>query len=180
MDEEIARRIEEFKRRTIYRALDPATLASIPDDKLEQAVMDYVITKLEERGGQEAEVLASLSPGVRALYHTWLVDAEVCNGGFNQYYWNTEGRHADAAVEAFEFFGAIALAELMREANRVRARDQATMEKFRKRGTLEAFSESYEESSLEPETNRYFELNPSLAALRIAKIRAAPELFSGG
>ena len=79
----------------------------------------------------------------------------------------------------YDFFGATALASLMREANRVRERDKAAMEKHGRRGSLEAFSESYEESSLEPQTNRYFEINGSLPALRVAKIRAEPELFTG-
>jgi hypothetical protein len=42
MDPEIENAIEEFENRTIYRELNPEILASIPDDKLERAILDHV------------------------------------------------------------------------------------------------------------------------------------------
>jgi hypothetical protein len=49
-------------------------------------------------------ILAGYPPGVRALYVTWEVEAEVNNGGFHQYYWNTGDRYSEQAVDGFEFF----------------------------------------------------------------------------
>ena len=158
-DDAISKSIEEFNNRQIYRQLDPATLAAIPDDKLEMAVFDYALTKLEGNYEQETQVVAALPPGVRALYLTWVVESEVNNGGFDQYYGNTADRFSDQAVDAFEFFGATELASLMREANRVRADER--------------------QQKLGPLDDRYYELGDKLSALRIAKIRAQPELFSG-
>jgi hypothetical protein len=96
-----------------FRTLDPDTLAAVPDDKLEEAVFDYALTRLGGDFEREAEILATLPPGVRALYLTWQVEGEVNNGGFNQYYWNTDDRFSEQAVEAFEFFSATKHARLL-------------------------------------------------------------------
>ena len=171
--------LREFEHRKIHTTLSPETLASIPDDKLEQAIVDYAAAKLEGHDEDEARLVNDFPEGVRALYLTWVVEAEVENGGFNQYFWNTEGRFSEQAVRSFEFFGAVKHADLMREANGVRAKEASTIEKFKQKGTMEAFSESYEASQLGPLDERFYHLDEDLSRLRIAKIRANPILFSG-
>jgi hypothetical protein len=178
-DHSIKSALDEFDKRQIYRTLDPRTLASIPDNKLEQAIIDYAATKLEGHHEREAQMVATLAIGVRALYLTWVVEAEVNNGGFNQYYWNTEDQFADQAVGAFEFFSATKHAALMREANRVREDERRTMEKYKNRGTLDAFSDSYDESKLGPLDERFYKMDENLSALRIKKVHSEPNLFSG-
>ena len=48
---------------------------------MEQAIIDYVESKLDGHYDQEVEIVRGLSPGVRATYLTWVVEAEVNNGG---------------------------------------------------------------------------------------------------
>ena len=91
VDDSIQEALDDFENRKIYTSLDVETLRAIPDDKLEQAIVDYVIHQLES-GPDEDALLASLSKGNRALWLTWIVESEVNNGGFNQYYWNTKLR----------------------------------------------------------------------------------------
>jgi hypothetical protein len=179
MDESIEAAFEAFRNRTTYTSLDPETLASIPDDDLEQAVVDYIFSKLEDHYDQEEQIISALPAGARALYLTWIVEAEVNNGGFNQYYWNTGGCFAAEAVTAFRFFGAHEHAALMQEANAVRAAEADAISEFEEQGTLEAFSESYEVSKLGPLDERFYQLGEGLSTLRIAKIRELPEEFSG-
>jgi len=175
------RSVEAILNRTIYTSLDPQTLAAIPDEDLEQAVADYVFTKLKGLHSQEEEeqALSELSEGARALYYTWVVETEVNNGGFNQYYWNTGGKDATEAVDAFEFFGAKQHAALMREANELRAAEAEAIAEFEKLMTLEAFSETSKITKLGPLDDRFYQIEGGLSALRIAKIRKSPELFSG-
>lgn len=179
MDDRIKKSLDDFANRRIYRALSPQILASIPDDKVEQAVFDYAVTKLEGHYDDEANIANMLPPGVRALYVTWEVEAEVNNGGFHQYYWNTQDRYSREAVNGFEFFGAVKHAALMREANSVRAEEIDALAKFRKEDTSEAFAESSEASHLGPPDERFFALDESLSMLRVAKIRSMPAAFSG-
>jgi hypothetical protein len=178
-DDSIKESVDEFQNRQIHRRLDPSILASIPDDKVELAVIDYVHAKLRGRYEDEAKVLATLPAGIRALYVTWGVEAEVNNGGFNQYYWNSAGQFANDAVAAFEFFSAHKHAQLMQEANGLRTAEKTEIDKFKEEATIEAFSESYEVSKLGPLDDRFYKLNENLSELRIAKIRSEPALFSG-
>src|SRR5260370_12242432 len=46
VDPKIAASLEAFANRRIYKRLDKAVLAAVPDANLEQAVVDYVTTKL--------------------------------------------------------------------------------------------------------------------------------------
>ena len=178
MDDSIQKALDDFKNRKIYTSLDVETLRAIPDDNLEQAIVDYVIHKLES-GTDEDAMLGSLSEGNRALWLTWIVEGEVNNGGFNQYYWNSDGRHSSEAVTSFEFFAASQYAELMREANSVRKQEAAAIKEYEDKNTLDAFSESYKASKLGPLDDRFYALSEDLSALRIAKIRQSPELFTG-
>lgn len=177
-DDSFQQALDEFKNRKIYTSLDVETLRTVPDDKVEQAIVDYVVHKLES-GSDEDAVLKSLSDGNRALWLTWIVEGEVNNGGFNQYYWNTGGRHSSEAVASFEFFSATQHAALMREANAVRKQEAATIKEYKDKNTLEAFSDSYKVSKLGPLDDRFYALTEDLSALRIAKIRQSPELFAG-
>ncbi len=179
MDEDIAASLDAFANRKIYARLDSATLRSIADADVEQAIIDYVIAKLDGHYDEEVEIVGALSPGVRATYLTWIVEAEVNNGGFNQYYFNTDGKFSVEAVDAFEYFGAAQHAALMREANAVRASEAAEMAKFKERGSLEAFSESYEYTKLEPLDDRFYRVAENLSQLRVVRIRQMPEQFSG-
>jgi hypothetical protein len=170
---------EELKvdNRKIHRVLTPEILKSIPDDQVEQAVIEYVDEKIGDDYDHEVAIVAKLPIGAQALYITWWVEAEVNNGGFNQYYWNNAGKFADQAAEAFEFFSAHEHAALVREANSVRALETDKMKKFKDRGSIEAFSESYKESQLGPLDTRFYEMKEDVGALRIAKIRSNPEFF---
>jgi hypothetical protein len=67
----------------------------------------------------------------------------------------------------------------MREANAIQAAEATSMQKYRQRGTIEAFSESYKETKLSPLDGKYYALTENLSALRIAKIRATPSDFLG-
>jgi hypothetical protein len=178
-DNEMAQWMEKFKNRKIYDQLTINVLATIPDTELEQAVIDYVGTKIGDDYAREREIVARLSPGVRALYITWWVEAEVNNGGFNQYYWNSAGQFADDAPSAFEYFAAHQHADLMRQANAVRSVEAAAIQKYKDKGTIEAFSASYKESQLDPLDKQFYALSENLSTLRIAKIRSSPSEFTG-
>jgi outer membrane murein-binding lipoprotein Lpp len=175
---QMQKRMDEFNNRTKYLSLDVETLRSIPDDKLEQAIADYVIYKLDG-DFTHANMRHALSEGNLAFWLTWIVDGDVNNGGFNQYYWNNGDEHNPDAVAAFELFGAAQHAALMRQANALRERERAAISEYQAQNALDAFSESYEITELGPLDNQYYELEEDLYALRIAKIRQSPELFTG-
>jgi hypothetical protein len=178
-EEEIRRSLEEFENRTIYSSLDPDVLASIPDDKLEQAILDYVVTKIGADWDNMRETVNRLPDSFRGFYATWWLEAEVNNGGFNQYFWNPYGYWIEDAIIAFEDYGANEYAEVAKKAITLFLSEIDTHKEFRKIGTLEAFSESYKHTDLGDLDNEFFAIKQELSALRIAYVRQNPEQFIG-
>jgi hypothetical protein len=176
MDERIKKIIDEVQNRPVYESLDVKTLAGIADEKLEQAMIDFVDARLAARGADEDEVqvLSALPAPTRALYLTWAVESEVINGGFIRYYWSWMGQFADDAVAAFEFFSAYKHAHLLREANRTHAEEIASAS-VQKDADM---TETYFSTRLHVLEDRFYNLDESLSALRIAKVRADPRAFS--
>lgn len=175
MDAIANRAIGRLRERQVCQSLDEVTLAMLPDHDLERALVEYVDERLARRGADEDEVaiVNALPPGVRALYLTWMVESEVINGGFVRYFWNWAGQFATQAVAAFEFFSAHEHAALMREANRVYAREcgRACVTDG---GELIAAYESWRLQLLD---DCFHQIEDSLSALRIAKLRRNPQLF---
>ena len=151
-------------------------LGTLSDDDLVHAVVEYVVRQLGKYPDRQAEAVNDLSPGLRAFYATWLVDAEVKNGGFNQYFWNNGGGMAAAAVEGFRLLGAQDHAALMLKAVTIWQQEREEMEHLEAEGTLEAFSEADESTALGELDAPYYDL-PDIEAVHIRFIRAHPEMF---
>jgi len=168
----------EFRSRKIYDDLSRETLAEIPDGKLEQAVVDLVVRRIERAKGQaEHEVVAGLPGGFLAVYSTWVVEAEVNNGGFNQLFWNSSGRLAKDAVAGFDRMGLTEIAQLVDRAIATYRKDAARLEKLKGEGTLEAFSRSYDQSPYEALDKEFYARSKEVSPARIAFIRGHPEVF---
>ena len=172
--------MKRFQNRRICTSFDIAALRAIPDDEIEQALFDYASRVVWDTSERRSENFHSMPIGIQALYSTWIVDAEVNNGGFNQYFWNSSGAFAEVAVDGFVFFGATELAALMRDAIAL-ARSEANQRgRFKRENTLEAFSESYKHTKLGELDRRYYKLAKKLGELRISVIRQCPEQFVTG
>ena len=57
----------------------------------------------------------ALSVPERVVEAIWRLDAEVWNGGFDQYYFNSSGNDAHFAVRALETIGADDMAAIVRD-----------------------------------------------------------------
>ena len=171
--------VEAFKKRPIHKELTKSILDGLPDDQLEQAVYDNISEIIGEDYENELSNVKKLTKGQKAIFSTWAVEAEVNNGGFNQFYFNSSGQYGDMAVEGFETVDATKHAELMREANKIYASIKKDLEKFDD-GTVESFSESYEDNPLNKLDDKYYDLdkNESLWGLKVKYIREHPEQFT--
>jgi hypothetical protein len=99
-----------------YRTLTAELLAQEPDSTLEWAVIQHVTWRIDEAYDREREIVMAMSPGLRMVYTTWGVEAEVNNGGFSQYFENSSGRLADEALAGFRRLGATSYAGLLERA----------------------------------------------------------------
>jgi Domain of unknown function (DUF4375) len=175
--------LEELLRahmsRPLPQRLDVEILAATPDELVADMVYDFALGKIGDDVKKEQEVVMSFREGVRNLYVSRLLNFEVGNGGFNQFYFNSSGKFALLAPAAFEYFGAQMLANIVRNANAVRASEAKWIRAVTRIRTIESFMESYRHTKLQPLGEQYWRHNESLGALWLAKIRSCPEDFCG-
>lgn len=63
-----------------------------------------------------ASGFASLTEKEQAIYTIWWLEAEVNNGGFHQYFWNSSGDHTEIALKSLHKIGAIETASMLQRA----------------------------------------------------------------
>jgi hypothetical protein len=175
--EAIRRSFEEFEKRQRYSALDAATIAGIKDDDLEQAIVDFVLAKVGDNFEREYEVVTALPIAIQDVFNTWVLENEVANGGFNQYFWNSSGQFAEEAVEGLKRIGAPKHSALLLTAMERLLANGDAWGKHRKIGTLEAFSESYDTSDLGDLDDAFYAAG-ELSPIRVSYIRTHPEQFT--
>jgi hypothetical protein len=72
---------------------------------------DWVFNRCEKIGFNK------LNRPEQVFFCVWWLEAEVNNGGFDQYYFNSAGDHAIEAVTSLEAIGANHTADLVKQAN---------------------------------------------------------------
>lgn len=173
---EMENMFETFNQRTIHERLSEEILAQTEDKQLVLTVFDTLALQAPE-AMSEADYLAALSPERRAVYALFILAGEVDNGGFNQYYYNTEAEAAAYLPEACELIGAPKYADLLRRAN-------ACYEQYRlaerQDGSLESFCASYENNPLGRYDDEFYllEKGETLDTLLVRFIRCHPQAFT--
>jgi hypothetical protein len=169
--DEVLRSVEQFKNRRIYKVLTTDILAGLKDEEIEQVVFDNISANIGDDTHREREKVGALTRGQRAIYVTWMVEAEVNNGGFNQFYFNSSGQLADLAEEAFKTIGADQFADLVKKANSIYKEIKEDLEKYND-GTIESFSNSYKGNPLNDLDSAFYKLDDSqLNQLRLKYIK---------
>jgi Domain of unknown function (DUF4375) len=113
---------------------------------------------------------------MRMVWGVFMVDFEVGNGGFNQFFWNSSREYVEEARQGLRLIGAYEQAQLLDEAVARFEEHAAVLASFYERGTIEAFSESYDDDVFGDLDRRYSELDSQ--PLQVAYIRAHPEQFT--
>ncbi len=151
--------------------LTKEALAAVADTDLEQTVFDSIDAVIGTKN--EFQAVQALSPGQQAFFTTWVVEGEVNNGGFNQFYYNSSRQYATLAVDGFNAFGAVKFAELMQRANTVYDSIRGQLDAANDR-TLEGFSASYENNPLNELDGQFYDLyqEENLSELRIKYVRS--------
>ncbi|MBI3134972.1 MAG: DMP19 family protein [Bacteroidetes bacterium] len=124
-------------------------------------VFDYLLEKMPEDYEKEYETVLSFSKEQQAFYVIFILDGEVNNGGFNQYYYNSSGQFASITPDAFELIGAPKHAELMRRANTIYERENQNITD-KQDGTMKGFMDSYENNPLDEFDEEYYSLAESI------------------
>lgn len=162
-----------------YRTLTPELLAAISVDDIGSAIAQHVELRVGARQSDRPSAVAALPPGTRAVYTTWLVDLEVNNGGFNQFFFNPYGEFAGLALAGYELLGAEDYAAIMRAAIATREAERDRMSPYYDAHTLEAFSESYQHTELGELDQRYYALGDGIYHAWAVFVRTRPDLLVG-
>ena len=88
---------------------------TLHDWDLGEALLEPIQTSKSEE--DEIQLLKKLSPGQKALYYFWDLNAEVTNGGFIQYYWNGYGKYIPALKEGLTLIGDSTILDLVKKAD---------------------------------------------------------------
>jgi hypothetical protein len=105
-------------------------------------------------------VVDALPPPLRWIWATFLLDADVRNGGFHQYFYNSSRLWVDDAIQGFREMGLPTHASLVDRAAMlaIDPREAEVRRQARTAGTAKAFSESYEHTELGPLDREYYAL----------------------
>jgi hypothetical protein len=162
-----------------FGTLTPRLLASLSADDVGSAIVQHVALRIERAGedGRDA-VIRALPHGTQAIYTTWLVDVEVNNGGFNQFFFNPYGELAGLALAGYELLGAEDYAAVMRAAIATHEAERETMAPYYEADTPEAFTESYEHTGLDEIDQRYYALGDRIYNVWAGFVRRRPELLT--
>lgn len=169
---DIQKMLEDFNNRPIYKELTTDILEKVSDEDLLQTIFDNLSEKLPTDYTKTYETVITFSKPKQAIYIIWLLEAEVNNGGFNQYYFNTSGQYAALTPEALKLVGADKFADLATKANQVYIAENKKITKDQD-GTLEGFSKSYDNNPLNKFDDEFYELNKNdmLQKIQIEYIR---------
>lgn len=177
-DEEMKASIEAFQNRKIYSRLTNEIINSTPDDNLCLTVTD-TIHEIIGYDDDECEKFQNLTLAQKFILAVWVVEAEVNNGGFDQFYFNSSKQYSDIAVTAFMAIGAPKFAALMEKANQIYLSIKDELDKYDD-GTVESFSASYKDNPLNELDTQFYNLylEEELDKLCVSYIRSHVSEFT--
>lgn len=178
VQEQLAGSIEEFKNRTIHTRLTEQTIDTTSDDDLLQVIFDNLSQKLPADYRKEYETVTSWNKSRQAIYMIWVLEGEVNNGGYNQYYYNSSGPFYTHLPQALRLVGANKFAAVTEKANEVFEKENEKIKEHQD-GTLEGFSKSYEDNSLNKFDTEFYELykTENLQQIQVDYIRKHKKKF---
>lgn len=157
LTEQITQSVENFKSRNTYKKLTSEIINNSSDDQLLQIVFDNLSKKFSADYKKEYETVMIFSKAQQAIYIIWCLEAEVNNGGFNQYYFNSSGQFAPLTPDALQLVGAHKFSALVAMANNVYETEYSNITEYQD-GTLEGFSKSYNDNPLNKFDDEFYEL----------------------
>lgn len=169
---QIASSIESFKNRPILEHLTEQIIDTTSDENLLHVVFDNLSLKQPKDYTKVYDTVLSWNKSRQAIYMIWLLEAEVNNGGYNQFYANSSGQFYKEMPGALTLVGAMKFADLTRRVNNIYESENDKITKHQD-GTLEGFSKSYEDNPLNKFDDEFYDLYKSenLHQLQIDFIR---------
>lgn len=164
---------------SIQRQLTEQIIDTTSDDMLLEVVYNNLFHKLLAANDKEYEIVMSWNKSRQAIYMIVQLEAEVNNGGYNQFYFNSSGQFAQALPDALKLVGATKFADLTERANNTFEKDKSKITEHQD-GTIEGFSKSYENNPLHKFDDEFYKLNETknLQKIQVDYIRKNKKEFT--
>jgi len=178
-EEQFANSVEAFKNRPIHKELTEQIIDTTSDDNLLQVVFDNLSEKQPTDYEKEYETVMSWNKSRQAIYMIWALEAEVNNGGYNQFYFNSSGQFYRHLPEALKLVGANKFADLTKRANETFEKENPKITQHQD-GTLERFSKSYDDNPLNKFDDEFYDLykTENLQQIQVNYIRKNKKEFT--
>ncbi len=157
LNNQISKSVDDFMNRPIHKVLTTQIIDTISDNEIIQVVFDNLSEKIPDDYQKEYQTVLGWTKHQQAIYIIWLLEAEVNNGGYNQFYYNSSGLFASLAPDALRLIGAKKYADLTKRANAVFAINKNKITKEQD-GTIEGFSKSYDDNPLDKFDDEFYAL----------------------
>ena len=168
IEEQLTNSVETFANRPIHKVLTENIIDGASDENLLQVVFD----NLSEKQPIDYKTVMSWNTSKQAIYLIWLLEAEVNNGGYNQFYFNPSGQYSKHLPEPLRLVGAEKFADLTKRANETFENENRKITQYQD-GTLEGFSKSYDDNPLNRFDMEFYDLykTENLQQLQVDFIR---------
>ncbi|WP_353100843.1 DUF4375 domain-containing protein [Myroides odoratus] len=157
MEKQLSNSVEAFNNRPIHIELTEQIIDITSDDNLLQVIFDNLSEKQPVDYEKEYETVVSWNKSRQAIYMIWALEAEVNNGGYNQFYFNLSGQFYQHLPKALRLVGANKFADLTEKANKTFEEENEKITKHQD-GTIEGFSKSYDDNPLNDFDIEFYEL----------------------
>jgi len=136
-----------------------------------------ILQLIDVARGDEDEIKLSsrFSPGQKALYFFWHVDAQVTNGGFIQFYWNGYGKYIPPILNGLKLIGDSAMYNLVVAADEEYQRNKMHFDSKR---TMSGMQSLYEDlKKFDEYDSAYYEIHETTMGLLEKYARQNPDDF---
>jgi hypothetical protein len=178
MKDQIAKSVEAFKNQPTHKKLTEQVIDTTSDENLLQIVFDNLSEKQPVDYEKEYETVMSWNKSRQAIYMIWVLEAEVNNGGYNQFYFNSSGQFYKHLPDALRLVGAHKFADLTEKANKTFEKENKKITRHQD-GTIEGFSKSYDDNPLNDFDTKFYELykEENLQQIQVDYIRRNKKEF---
>lgn len=172
VSEQLTKSIEDFKNRPIHKELTEQIIDTTSDNNLLQVVFDNLSERQPTDYEKEYETVMNWNKSRQAIYMIWLLEGEVNNGGYNQFYFNSSGQFYKHLPEMLKLVGAIKFADLTQRANNTFEKENPKITQHQD-GTLEGFSKSCDDNPLNKFDDEFYKLyeKENLQEIQVKYIR---------
>jgi hypothetical protein len=151
-------------------------LSALSGEDLDLAVYEYVERQLSQSSDRPA-ALGLLPRGLQLFYLSFIVEAEVMNGGLHQFFWNPSSEMVELIAPALRELQAKEAADIFEQAVIIADEEIPTYREREQGRLLEAYSESNAKSNLRKFDDDFCSYAEDFRALRASFIQSHKEQF---